>query len=153
MQNFGRAGAAIAAGTLAQPASGAPISFIDARDVAAVAVTVLSSGDRADPGKRAHDSAIYDLTGPEALTYDEAAAVFATVLRTPVRHVSLTSEVARAAMLARGLPSFHVEALLQVAAAYRDGGADTVTSTVADLTGRPPRSLADYARDHRAAFA
>ncbi len=57
MQNFSRnLAAAIVGGVLAQPASDAPISFIDTRDVARAAATVLTS-----PG---HEGQVYDLTGP-----------------------------------------------------------------------------------------
>jgi uncharacterized protein YbjT (DUF2867 family) len=145
MQNFLRQAAQITAGSFSQPASSAPISFADVRDVARVAAHVLTS-----PG---HGGAIYDITGPEALSYDQAAGIFARVLGRPVRFTGLTDEEARAGMLRGGLPSFYVDSLLEVSRAYRDGGAETVTSTVLDLTGRSPVSFEQFVRDHRAVFA
>jgi nucleoside-diphosphate-sugar epimerase len=72
MQNFARqmAEAIKHEGVVAQPETHAAISFIDARDIARVAAHVLTSDGHA---KRA-----YNLTGPEALTYDEAAKAFST---------------------------------------------------------------------------
>jgi uncharacterized protein YbjT (DUF2867 family) len=126
------------------PLVNAPISFIDAGDVAQVAAHVLTTAG--------HDGRVYHLTGPEALTYPEAAAVFAAVLGKPVRYVGLPDDQARAAMLNRGVPEFHADTLIEVARAYRSGGADTVTSTVPELTGRPAAGLADFVSRHRDVF-
>ena len=100
-----------------------------------------------------HTGNSYGLTGPEALSYDQAAAVLERVLGRPVRFAGLTDEEARAGMLRAGLPEFHVDALVKVGRAYRNGGAGTVTSTVHDLTGHPPVGFEQFVRDHRAVFA
>jgi uncharacterized protein YbjT (DUF2867 family) len=147
MQNFAGAGAAAAIagdGVLAQPASDAPIGFVDARDVGRAAAAVC-----ADDG---HAGAIYDLTGPEALTYAQAAEVFARGLGRPVRYVGLSDDDARAGMRQGGVPEFVIDALLGVGAAYRDGGADAVTPAIEQLTGEPPRTLVAFVADHRELF-
>jgi uncharacterized protein YbjT (DUF2867 family) len=144
LQNFLRRQSIRDDGEFGFPLITAPISFIDAEDVARVAAHVLTT--------EGHDGRVYDLTGPQALTYDEAAAVFSDVLGRPVRYVGLPDDRTRAAMLARGMPEFQVDTLIDVARAYRDGGADRVTSTVADLTGRAPLGVADFVRRHAAAF-
>ena len=146
MQNFLRqAGAEIrATGEFAQPAMRTPISFIDTRDIAAVAYTVLTSDG--------HDGQAYALTGPEALTYEQAAATLSEVLQRPVRFVALDDDQARQRMLSTGLPLFYADALIEVARAFRDGGVETVTPTVGELTGRQPVSFARFASDHRGAF-
>ncbi len=91
-------------------------------------------------------------TGPKALTYAEAADELSDVLGKPVRYVGLPDAEARAAMLRRGMPGFSVDALMGVARAYRTGGAETVTPTVADLTGRAPMGFADFVRQNRHFF-
>jgi uncharacterized protein YbjT (DUF2867 family) len=146
MQNFTRQMAASIRqdGSFAQPDSAAPISFVDNRDVALVAARVLTSAG--------HDGQVYDLTGPQALTYDQAAGVLSDVLGKPVRFTGLTDEAARAGMLQRGLPESYADALIEVSRAYRNGGAERVTPTVRDLTGSEPTSFAQFVRDHRAAF-
>lgn len=143
-QNFLRQPSIREAGVFSFPLVTAPISFIDAGDVAEVAAHVLTTAG--------HDGRVYQLTGPKALTYPEAAAVFADVLGKPVRYVGLPDDQARAAMLNRGVPQFHADTLIEVARAYRSGGADTVTSTVPELTGRPAVGLADFVSRHRDVF-
>jgi uncharacterized protein YbjT (DUF2867 family) len=123
----------------------AAISFVDARDVARAAAAVLLSAG--------HDGRAYDLTGPEARTYEQAAECFSATLGRSVRFVGMTDEQARAAMSERGLSPFHIDALIGVSKGYRDGGAEAVTGDVAQLTGRRPTSLAQFIEDHREAFA
>jgi uncharacterized protein YbjT (DUF2867 family) len=144
MQNFTRqmADSIRQDGTFAQPDSSAPISFVDNRDVASVAARVLTSAG--------HDGQVYDLTGPQALTYDEAAVILSDVLGRPVRFTGLTDEAAKAGMLRRGLPESYADALIEVSRAYREGGAERVTTAVRDLTGREPTPFAEFVRDHRA---
>ncbi|MFD0535641.1 hypothetical protein ACFQY7_19750 [Actinomadura luteofluorescens] len=61
-----------------------------------------------------HDGRVHALTGPEALTYGAAAEVLSRVLDRPVRFVELEDADARAAMLERGLPAYHADALIEV---------------------------------------
>jgi uncharacterized protein YbjT (DUF2867 family) len=147
MQNFTRQMAASISqdGTFAQPDSSAPISFVDNRDVAIAAARVLTSAG--------HDGRVYDLTGPQALTYDQAAAILSEILGRPIRFTGLTDEAARAGMLRRGLPASYADALIEVSRAYRDGGAERVTTAVRDLTGSEPTPFAQFVRDHRAVLA
>jgi uncharacterized protein YbjT (DUF2867 family) len=147
MQNFARqmATSIATAGEIAQPASWAPISFVDTRDVARVAAAVLT-----DDG---HDGRVYSPTGPQALTFERVAQTFAAVLDQPCSFVELSDEEARARMLARGLPDFYTDALIEVSRAYREGGAETVTDTVEQLTGRRATSLSTFVRDYRHLFA
>ncbi|MFG2291028.1 SDR family oxidoreductase [Streptomyces sp. NPDC048595] len=144
LQNFLRQRSIREAGEFSLPSITAPISFIDVGDIASVAARVLTTDG--------HDGRIYDLTGPKALTYAEAAEEFSDVLGKPVRYVGLPDDAARAAMLSRGLSEFSADALIGVARAYRDGGAETVTSTVADLTGRAATGFADFVRRNRDVF-
>jgi uncharacterized protein YbjT (DUF2867 family) len=147
MQNFARqmATSISTAGEIVQPASWAPISFVDTRDVARVAAAVLT-GD-------GHDGRAYALTGPQALTFERAAQTFAAVLDQPCAFVELSDDEARARMVARGLPDFHVDALIEVSRAYRDGGAETVTDDVEQLTVRRATSLSTFVRDYQHLFA
>lgn len=146
MQNFARQMATPIRETrsFAQPAADAPISFVDTRDIARVAARVLTTSG--------HDGRIYDITGPEALTYDQAAGILTAVLGEKVRFRGLTDDEARTDMLARGLPPGYADALIEVSRAYRNGGVERVTSAVSDLTGRPPVSFETFVRDHQAVF-
>jgi uncharacterized protein YbjT (DUF2867 family) len=145
LQNFARqAGEIRATGAFSQPIANAPISFIDVGDVARSAARVVTEDG--------HDKAIYDLTGPAALTYDEMAEVLTAELGRPVRFTGLSDEQALAGLRASGVPDFHARALVEVGQAYRDGGAERVTDTVRALTGRAPTSAAEFVRANRALF-
>jgi uncharacterized protein YbjT (DUF2867 family) len=99
-----------------------------------------------------HDNRSYDLTGPQSLTYDQAADVLSATLGRAVRFAALSDADVPTGMLQRGLPAFHADALIEMSRAYRDGGADRLTTTVRDITGREPSSFAEFVADHRAAF-
>jgi uncharacterized protein YbjT (DUF2867 family) len=116
------------------------VSHIDARDIAAVAVRVLT-----EPG---HEGQAYDLTGPEALTYDAYAHELSSALGRTITHVNLSPEVLEQNLLAEGLPEHFVAWLTDLERYYREGSASLITDTVERLTGRPPTPFAQFARDH-----
>ncbi|MCR6481844.1 NAD(P)H-binding protein [Amycolatopsis sp. OK19-0408] len=145
LQNFLRQPTIRTEGVFSLPRIEAPISFADTGDIARVAARVLTTDG--------HDGRVYDITGPEALTYAEAADRFSAVLGKPVRYLGPPDEEARAAMLARGLPEFQADALIEVARAYRHGGAERVTPVVGELTGRPATTFEEFVRANRAVFS
>lgn len=123
-----------------------PIPFIDTRDIAAVAATVLSQGG--------HGGRVYTLTGPQAVSYREATAILAEVLDRPLTYADETTDEAWARRRAAGQPVWLAAAQLAIAEYQRAGGPTARTSdTVEAITGRPPRTLGDFARDHAAELA
>lgn len=117
----------------------ARISHIDVRDIAAVAVKALTEAG--------HEGRAYDLTGPEALGYDELAAELSTALGRTIRHVSLPPPDLKAGMLAGGMPEPLADRLLDLERFFREGGASRVTDDVRRVTGRKARAYADYVRE------
>ncbi|GAB3457986.1 NAD(P)H-binding protein [Streptomonospora sediminis] len=114
------------------------LGWIDAADVAAVAAEVLLAPE-AVAGE-------YELTGPESLGYAQVAAIIAAATGRPVRHVPApVAELVRRNLDA-GMPESFAAALVGVDTAIAAGREDRVTDTVQRLTGRPPRSFADFAR-------
>ena len=119
--------------------------IVDPRDVAAVAAEILTS--------TGHEGRTYTLTGPELMSVPEQAAVLAEVLGRPVDVVDHPLDVARAAMLADGMDPAVVATVITGSAWVRDGRNAIVTDDVERLLGRPSTTFADWARDHRSAFA
>ncbi|MDC0716538.1 NAD(P)H-binding protein [Nannocystis bainbridge] len=118
-------------------ASGAGrIGFIDAEDIAAVAVATLFAPADAD----------LILTGPQALSYDEAAAILSEVLGEPVTHRAITVEAWCARLVAAGMPAPYAAMLGALEQAIAGGAEDRVTDEVLRRTGRPPRSLRAFAQ-------
>ena len=133
-----------ATGVLAAPMKDAKLSMVDARDVAAVAAAVLTGGS--------HDGKTIAVTGPEPLSFAEAAAQLSQALGTPLRYVDTAPAAARHALLKVGMPEWYVDDLLGFYAFYSSGASAVVSDAVARLTGRPGRSFRQFADDHRAQF-
>jgi uncharacterized protein YbjT (DUF2867 family) len=121
------------------------IPYIDARDIAPVAVVTLTR-----PG---HLSKKYVLTGSEAISYRQATEIISAAIGRPLRFIDESPGAARARRVREGVPPAVIESILAISAYQRAGGKTvTITSTVADLTGRPPRTLAEFAHDYAAVF-
>ncbi|MFD3685606.1 NAD(P)H-binding protein [Nocardiopsis sp. NPDC058631] len=112
------------------------VGFVDADDIAAVAAEVLT---RAEP-----PGTDLVLTGPEALGYDDVAAVVARYAGRPIRHRPVGYEAMRD-RLATVVPAEYAAVLARLDLAIADGAEDRTTPTVEEVTGRPPRSLAAFA--------
>jgi uncharacterized protein YbjT (DUF2867 family) len=121
-------------GAIRGPAGDGRVAAVARDDVAAVAAVVL-----ADPG--AHAGATYDLTGPEALSLAEAAAVITEVTGTPTRYVEETLPEAYASRASYGAPDWQVEAWVSTYTAIARGEVEQVSDAVERLTGRPATSL------------
>jgi uncharacterized protein YbjT (DUF2867 family) len=133
------------AGALFLPGTGAKVAMIDPRDVAAVAAVALTTDG--------HDGRSYELTGPVALTFDDVAAQLATVLDRPVGFVGVPDAAAFGQLLGAGVPEWYATNVVAQFGLLRAGSQADVRDVVRVLTGREPRSLGDFLRDHAGAFA
>lgn len=127
-------------GELFVPAGDGATSLVDARDVGAVAAATLV--------EEGHEDVAYDLTGPEAVTYDEVAAVLAAELDRPVRYVSPSAWAFARRMRRRDHGWGFVAAMLAIYATARFGFADRVEPDVEEVLGRPPRDVATFVSDY-----
>lgn len=127
-------------GVVVAPTRDAALSFVDARDIAAVAVHELTAPEPA--GGR------LVLTGPETLTFSEYADRLAEGIGRPVRHVSPAPADFAAALRSFGLPDFYADDLTAMFGAIADAGAThPVTDTVERLAGRPGHDARGFARE------
>ncbi len=127
------------------PSGDGKIPYIDPRDVAAVAFVTLTQ-----PG---HLGKKYVLTGSEAISYRQAAEIIGAVISKKLRFVDESPEEARARRVREGVPPAVIESILAIGAYQRAGGKTvTITNTVADLTGRPPRTVAEFVQEHASVF-
>ena len=92
-------------------------------------------------------------TGPEALWYADIAARFSAVFAQHVTYADLPPGRARALMLANGLSSWEADGNIERFAWIRQGGAETVTGSVHELTGTSPRPVQDWLSESRASFS
>jgi uncharacterized protein YbjT (DUF2867 family) len=132
-------------GAIYSSAADSKISAIDVRDIAAVAVKVLTTPS-------AHEGKAYPLSGPEALSNEEMARKLSAAIGKPVNYVPLSDADYKSGMLAAGIPADYADAILDLLAFYKRDGASRVTHDVKAITGRDPISFDQYARDNADAF-
>ena len=118
-------------------------SLIHERDIAAVAVLALLDYK--------HSGQKYSLTGPEVLTQAEQVETIARAVGKHMRIEELPAAEARQAMLDLGADPTLADSSVAYWASLIDSP-EPVTTTVADLTGRPPLTFADWTREHAEEF-
>jgi uncharacterized protein YbjT (DUF2867 family) len=125
-----------------EPFADVAIATNDPRDVAAVATVALLADD---PESRA-----YRITGPEALRAAERVAILSEALGRHLPFEPLSNDDARREMSAN-MPSEYVDAFFDF---FVEGSIDetTVLPTVAEVTGRPPRTFQEWAQEHASEF-
>ncbi len=126
------------------PMAGQRIASIDIADIAAVAVRVLTG--------TGHDNQTYPITGPQALSMSEVAAILSDATGTTIRYVDVPPEVARQAQLSAGMSPYLADALAELYAERRAGKESRVSDLTPALLGRPPASFAEFAARNAATF-
>jgi len=129
---------------IAVPVGKSKTSFVDVRDLGAVAVRALT-----EPG---YQNKQYTLTGSEALDYEQVAAFLSDALGRTIRYTrpSVISFVAK--QLAQKHPLDYTIVLAGLYTITRFGNASEVTHDVQTLLGRPPILFKQFANDYRAAW-
>ncbi|MFE3227971.1 NAD(P)H-binding protein [Nocardia sp. NPDC059228] len=128
----------IRAGDVVRATEVAPSAVVHEGDVADVAARLLTD--------HSHTWRKYLVTGPRVVGRADQVAAIGEVLGRSLRFEALPLEVARETMTGAGLPARLIESLLSMAE-FRPRS-DLVTTTVADLTGRPARDVRDWAAEH-----
>jgi uncharacterized protein YbjT (DUF2867 family) len=132
----------VRAGVVRAPWPDVAQAVVDPADIAAVAARALLSEE--------HEGREYPVTGPEALRPAERVRLLSEALGREVRYEAQPDDEARAEMLTQ-MPAEYVDAFFSF---YSDGKLDesTVFPTVAEVTGRAPRTFADWTRANAARF-
>jgi uncharacterized protein YbjT (DUF2867 family) len=147
MQNFSDEHLPVVQDMITVPTAGGAEAFVDAADIAAVAVETL-----ADP--EAHAGAVYAPTGPEALTVAEIADIITTVVGRPVSHNDIERRVWIDGAIAAGVvPADYGVMLNWLTATIASGHGSRPNDDVRRVTGVPPASFADFAHRNARAWA
>jgi uncharacterized protein YbjT (DUF2867 family) len=121
------------------------VGLIDARDVGAVAAEIAVDPQRL--GGRT-----YWLTGPELLSYPDAAATLSAVLGHHVAFEARTEDEDRAAMLAAGVPEGVATDNARAFSLISEGDAAWLTDDAARVLGRSPGTFREFVTEHSAVF-
>lgn len=122
----------------------AKISAVDIRDIAAVAVEALINSG--------HENKIYDLTGFEALTHQQMAEDLSKGLNRSIQFAEVSPQDMQQALVSAGFPLWQAEGLIEDYAHYSRGEASAISSSVQEVTGKPPRDFKIFVNDYATAF-
>jgi uncharacterized protein YbjT (DUF2867 family) len=133
----------VLAGEVALPAGGVPEPFVDADDIADVAVAALTD-DR-------HVGELYELTGPRMLTFADAVGEIGRAAGREVTYETIPMDAFADGLAGQGVPDDIVEFMQYLFGEVLDGRNAYVTDGVQRAIGREPRDFADFAREAAAA--
>ncbi|HEV8205068.1 MAG TPA: NmrA family NAD(P)-binding protein [Acidimicrobiia bacterium] len=129
----------ILAGAIALPAGDTPEPFVDADDIADVAVAALTDDK--------HVGQLYELTGPRLLTFAEAAEEISNATGRDIPYVPVSLEEHAAVATEQGVPVEVIDLLTYLFSEVLDGRNAHVTDGVQRALGREPRDFREFARD------
>ncbi len=128
------------------PAGKGKISFIDIRDIAAVAVKVLS-----EPGDK-FVNATLNLTGSEALNFNEVSEIMTKVLGEEIKYSNPKGKVFAKVMTSYGFPKEIIKVMKMIYLIVKLGKAGDLHDDTEKLLGRKPIKMEQYVQDHIACW-
>jgi len=137
-QNFTEAMFTPRDGLIEAPVGAGAEPFIDAADVAAVAAAVLAGGG--------FEGETLDLSGPEAVSFTDAAAILAEASGTPVRFADEADADHVARLHAAGTPEGYIRWRMAMLGGIRRGADAYLSDGVQRVLGRPATGLREWAR-------
>ncbi|WP_201831661.1 SDR family oxidoreductase [Microvirga zambiensis] len=132
-------------GVISVPAGEGKSAFIDVRDIAASAAAALTTDK--------FDGQAFNLTGPEALSYGDAAEILSQASGRAIAYKPATDGEFVSTLVSAGVPKAYAEFLAAIFHPVREGWTASVSNAVQTLTGKAPRSVETYARDYAGVFA
>jgi uncharacterized protein YbjT (DUF2867 family) len=133
-------------GSFSLPAGDGKVSFVDVRDIASVAATVLTKDGEE------HMNKAYDVTGPESLTYSDAANILSTEAGKKIGYANISEEDARRMIREMGMNDWHTNVLLELLKITREGYLSNISFAVEEVTGNKPISFHQFTKDYASAF-
>lgn len=123
------------------PAGKGKTSFIDVRDIAAVAVKALT--------EVGHQNQAYSLTGNEALDYYQVADIFTEVLGRPILYKNPSIIKFALSIYKRGLDIKFIAVMIGIYTTAKFGLAGKLTTDTQDILQRAPISMRQFVEDYR----
>ncbi|KIQ17443.1 NmrA family NAD(P)-binding protein [Rhodococcus sp. MEB064] len=127
----------VTVGDIRVPAGDGREAFVDADDIADVAVQCLLDD--------VHDGRYYELTGPDALSFKEVAAILTEITGRTITYSPLSAAQFISEQEASGAPTDWAHALTGLYSKIADGSLDSTSTDIEAVLGRPARSFRSYA--------
>ncbi len=128
-------------GKIFLPVGKAKGSFIDSRDIASVAYSLLTSDQFSNRD--------FDLTGGRALDHDEVAYLLTRASGKKITYQDIRPDEMLPGLLSAGLPADYAHFLLMILNYFKLGYAEAVTDSVEKITGKHPRTFEHYVEDYK----
>ncbi|HEY6757965.1 MAG TPA: NmrA family NAD(P)-binding protein [Baekduia sp.] len=135
----------VLSGTVALPVDGVGEPFVDAGDIAAVAVAALTEAG--------HDGRVYEVTGPRLVSFPDAVAAIAGATGRTITYMSVPLDAWAAELRGAGLDDDTIGLLTYLFSEVLDGRNAHTTDGVQQALGRPPRDFSAYVADAAASGA
>ncbi|HEY7572740.1 MAG TPA: SDR family oxidoreductase [Nitrososphaeraceae archaeon] len=132
------------------PGGDAKVSFVDVRDIASVAANILINKN--NNNETTHINRSYDITGPEAISYHQAAEIISNTINRKISYINSTETEAREGMRQIGMNEWFINIALELYDSYRRGYASKISPTVEFITGTKPRTFVKFAKDYASYF-
>lgn len=116
------------------------VGFVDADDIAEVGVHALID-------EIPHNTN-HIITGPQALSYTEAAHIIGSAIGQQVEHVSISASTLQDKMIKAGMTNDYAEFMVGLDKEIQKGAENCITDTVEQVTGRKPHTLDEFATMH-----
>lgn len=125
-------------GQLALPAADVPEPFVDVDDIADVAVACLT--------RPSLHNRVFEVTGPQLLTFAECVQTIASTLRRPLDFTAISAEHFLQSLADQGMPEDVLWLMNELFTRVMDGRNSRVAHGVEQALGRPATSFSDYVR-------
>lgn len=132
-------------GKILLPAGQAKTSFIDTLDISAVVAKLLTTDQ--------FNNKDFDITGAQALDHAEVANEISAVAGKKIVYQEIQPEDFKKGLLAAGLPEDYASFLVMIMGFLREGYSSRITNSVKEILGREPRTIQDYTKANRQAWA
>ncbi len=134
-------------GTFYLPAGDSKVSFVDVRDIAAIAVEALTNNN---DGR--HNGKAYNITGPEAISFGQAARILSEQVGKKISYVSISEDDARKGMKEIGWNEWRINFLIELYNIIKQGYLEEISTPVEEVTGKRAFSFSQFAKDYADAF-
>jgi len=132
-------------GAFYMPVGDAKVSFVDVRDIAAVAVKSLIN-DNQQKGRA------YNITGGEALSYGQAAEILSKAVGKKINYVNVTDQDARNGMKDMSMDEWTIKSMIELFEITRAGYVSEISPIVEQVTGNKPITFSQFANDYAGSF-
>ncbi|MGH9975797.1 MAG: NmrA family NAD(P)-binding protein, partial [Nitrososphaeraceae archaeon] len=128
--------------TINLPSGDAGISFVDARDIAAVSAEILTKN-----GSQYADN-VFDITGSEALSHSQVAEILSKQTGKNITYMNTSEENTRNEMKKMGIKNWFIDNALELYNIYRSGYRSQITSVVEQLTKHKPTTFSQLVKNY-----